>query len=222
MQVSSNQMLLMSRAHRILGDIAEKCITNGIKLEISPTPTVIYAGDSVECSGYFQGDLDKTKTDILAFGTGKPAEEWLVIALHESSHMDQFLEQSKSWTDCVYPDHQDASDLYFDWLNDENSVAYPIEEIATKTLMVELDCERRTLDKLYRYGLDDYINTTEYIQRSNSYVYLYLYMIESRRWVSGDRAPYKIDDIWKNAPTTFNGDYTTIPEALLAAYRRNI
>lgn len=221
MNQSSNEMLLLSRAHRVLGDIAEKCITNKIKLEISPTPTVL-CYDGVECSGYFQADADRTKTDILAFGTGKPIDEWLVVALHEASHMDQFLEQVPAWTDCMYPDNKDASDLYFDWLADETSVSYPIDDIAAKSLMVELDCERRTLQKLYKYGLDDYINPIEYVQKSNSYVYLYLYMKESRRWVSGDKAPYRIDDIWKNCPTTFDGDYTVIPEALLAAYRRNI
>jgi hypothetical protein len=87
--------------------------------------------------------------------------------------------------------------------------------------MVELDCERRTLKKMYRYGLDDYISVNDYVQGANAYVYLYLYMMESRFWPSGEKAPYKIEDIWKNAPTNFDGDYTVIPEALLAAYRRN-
>lgn len=222
-KLTENEVFLKARSQYILGEIASKCIENGVKFEVSSTMTVRYPGDQLECSGYFQGFHDGYRPNILAFGAGRPPEEWLVVALHESSHMDQFIEKAKVWTDCEFPDHIDATDYYFEWLADKNfELPEPIEKIAQRALMVELDCERRTLQKLYRYGLDECIDPVEYIKKSNSYVYFYLYMLESRRWSAGERAPYKIDDIWKFAPTTFDGDYSTIPEELLAAFRRNL
>lgn len=217
---SSN--LIKSRAHRILGDLTEKCIDNGIKLVISPEDSIYLEADGSYCSGYFNGDENDPRKNILTFATGKPIDEWIVVALHEGCHMDQFIEQASAWTDIRFPNEsKDSTDLLFEWISGKDT-SYDVADLARRSLSVELDCERRTHEKLFRYGLDDYIDPTEYVQKSNSYIYFYLYLLKTRRWSDRGRPPYSVAEIWKEAPKTFDGDYTKIPPNLLEAYRKHL
>lgn len=202
---------------KIISETAVTCIENGIDFILSGKDAVFYAGDDppVACAGYFCGN-DVEGIKILATATGKPMEEWLPILLHESSHMDQYLEKSDAWMNITLPDGREATDELFAWFAGKE-IENPAD-IAARALNVELDCERRTLAKILKYGLQDVIDPVEYVKKANSYVYFYLHCLKSRSFYKRGNAPYMNDKVWTVAPDNFDGDYTKIPEALAAAF----
>jgi hypothetical protein len=205
----------------IVGEIAIRCIKYKIKLLICPDDAVLYEGDGTYCSGYFLGEYDNPERNVLAVAVGKPESEWLPILLHESSHMDQFLEQSPYWTNTIMDKGVDATDVVFAWITGVD-IPYSVDDVIARALQVELDCERRTLIKIKYYSLEDLIDPVEYVKRSNAYVYFYLFMKESRKWCERGRAPHSLKEIWEHAPDTFDNDYTVIPEKLLEAFREHL
>lgn len=211
----------MDNISHAVADIMLAAISNNVEVIISNNSHVIYHGDNSEtpCSGYFSGN-DVIGERILAVGTGKSIKEWLPVFLHESSHMDQYLENCKEWRNCKLDDGRDSTDLLFDWIGGveiDNSL-----EIAMKSLMVELDCERRTVAKILKYNLEDYIEPLEYMQKANSYVYFYLYVAETRKFYTKGKEPYNNPMIWSVAPPHFLGDYSKIPRPLYDAFKRYI
>ena len=213
--------ILQSKVQSIIGNIVMKCIQNKIDVRLSKDDAILYEEDGSYCAGYFAGYYEKPEKNMLAFATGKPLNEWLPIALHESCHMEQFLEKSEYWTNTMMDNGKDATDILFSWINGEE-ITYDVTDIAMRALYVELDCERRTLEKIISYGLQDIIEPIEYTKRSNAYVYFYLYIVESRKWCERGRAPYSLDAIWTQAPDTFDNDYNVIPPKLLKAFREHL
>jgi hypothetical protein len=131
--------------------------------------------------------------------------------------MDQFIEDSQAWKDITLADGKETTDEFFKWLLGEELPGYDIRDLALRSLMVEYDCEKRTVAKLCKYGLDELINIEEYIQQANSYVYFYLYMLQNRNpWPS--QGPYGVEHIWRVAPKHFDGDYTVVPDTLYTAF----
>lgn len=98
----------------ILNDVGMKCIQHGISLNLHNGTNVLYNGDGTLCSGYFNGS-NVPEERVLAVAFNKPTRDWLPVLLHESCHMDQYLEQVKAWTDLDMPDGSDALDILFSW-----------------------------------------------------------------------------------------------------------
>ena len=211
----------MVKMYTVLADIVERCMENQVKLIIDPADSVMYNNDGFPCSGYFLGfyNTSKEKQRILSFATGKPMIVWAGVALHESSHMDQFIEKCPAWLNTLDGDEEnDKVGYFFNWL--AGADMDNVDELARLTLEVELDCEKRTVDKLHRYGLTDFIDPETYTQQANAYIYLYLYMLESRKWP--EKSIYTIEEIWKVAPKNFDNDYTKIPPELYEAFQKHL
>ncbi len=202
-----------------IAEIAAKAVANGISFILSKEDAVIYSGDTTQtpCSGYFCGN-DQSGEKILAVATGKPLKQWLPVLLHESSHMDQYLEDCDAWKNIVMPDGTDSSDALFEWIGGKD-VENP-RDLAIRSLQVELDCEKRTVQKIIDFGLEDYIEPLEYIQKANAYIYFYLYVLETRKFYTKGNEPYTNAMVWSAAPSHFAGDYTKIPELLHEAFRK--
>jgi len=204
----------------ILGDITRTCIDNKIKLVITGDSAILHE-DGSWCAGWFEGKYDKPEKDILTFAAGVPFKDWVLLALHEGSHMDQYLERAPEWLDCIVAPDIDSTDALFAWVSGQD-IPFDVLDVAMRSLHVERDAEKRTVAKILKYGLQDLINTVEYTKQSNAYIYFYLFLIESRKWSERGRAPYALKEIWEHAPDTFDNDYTQIPDALLAAFREHL
>lgn len=163
-------------------DVAETCIRNNISFNLL-AEEVIECGAGIEVSGYFD---EKTLTVC----TDKKEQEWLSILVHESSHMDQYLQQCEHWKNdyCV--------DVLDSWLAKEQDIKDDeIEECVQNCIMLELDCERRALRKIKKYKLP--IDTELYIQKANSYLFSYWATFRYRKWYS---FPYQRPTIYKKMP----------------------
>ena len=84
---------------------------NNIKLVLSPEKGVQFSEGGIMCNGYFD-DI----TSTLACALGKDVSQWLVILLHESCHMDQWIEKVPEWTENAGMDNIEK------WLGGDNNV----------------------------------------------------------------------------------------------------
>lgn len=202
-----------------LAETAAKAVANEISFFLSKDDHVIYSGDTTQtpCSGFFTGN-DRTNEKILAVATGKPLKQWLPVLLHESCHMDQYLEDCQEWRNIVMPDGTDSSDALFEWIGGKD--CDNPRDLALRSLQVELDCEKRTVQKIIYFSLEDYIEPLEYIQKANAYVYFYLYVLETRKFYTKGNEPYINPMVWSAAPTHFNGNYEKIPSLLHEAFKK--
>jgi len=181
---------------------------NNIKLVLSPEKGVQFSEGGILCNGYFD-DI----TSTLACALGKDVSQWLVILLHESCHMDQWVEKVPEWTENVGMDNIEK------WLNGDDTVNMNNIDNEIKTsIIVEVDCEKRTVEKIKKYGLDSIINIDEYIQKSNAYVLFYLWMRKNRKWYIIGKEPYNITDIVNVMPKTFDINYTILDSNIEKTY----
>jgi hypothetical protein len=181
---------------------------NNIKLVLSPEKGVQFSEGGILCNGYFD-DI----TSTLACALGKDVSQWLVILLHESCHMDQWVEKVPEWTENVGMDNIEK------WLNGDDTVNMNnIDNEIRTSIIVEVDCEKRTVEKIKKYGLDSIINIDEYIQKSNAYVLFYLWMRKNRKWYTIGKEPYNIPDVVNVMPKTFDIDYTILDSNIEKTY----
>jgi hypothetical protein len=187
-----------------LEDLKTICADNNIRLELSPEPFVTFSDGGIKCNGYFD---DTIRT--LACAMGKDISQWLFILIHESSHMDQFFEQVEAWTN-----NNNGMGNVDKWINGASIDNDLIESDIKASMECELDCEKRTVEKLKKYDLGDIIDIENYIQKSNAYILFYLWMKKNRKWYSIGKEPYNQNEIVEAMPKTFDIDYTTLSPEL--------
>ena len=157
---------------------------------------------NIKCSGYFDGDK-------LVVACGKPEKEWLAILVHESCHMDQWIRKVNVWKKSAELDVTD------EWLGGDNFRKKTINESIRRSIMLELDCEKRSLKKIKKFGLP--INIRQYIQRANAYILFYLYLKKTRKWAP---ASYKDRRIYSRMPRRLLRSYRVLPRRVECLFDR--
>lgn len=154
----------------------------GIKLNLSLFNRYVDA-DGLPCSGYF---CDETR--VLAVGIGtRPLSEWFTTLLHEYSHFEQWSSEAEVWKEY---------EVYSEFYGTDKHSKY-----CRSTALLELDCERRTYNKLDIFPV---IDKELYAQRSLAYVAFYYQFAKTKRWYNPDNPPYTTVSIYSNMPTTFS------------------
>lgn len=143
-------------------------------------------GDIV-CNGFFESDYEHQGNIVpfLSVGIKKDIKKWLPIFVHETCHMDQWLEKSELWLNSK--DYQ----VLNDWLQGNDTSQEQITSLVKKIISLEADCERRTIEKIKNNNLP--IDIGYYAQRANAYLYFYQWMLKKRSWYK--TAPYEINEI---------------------------
>jgi len=165
------------------------------------------------CNGFFSEDPDQ-----LVVATGQPVSRWLPILVHESAHMDQWIEQIPEWSDCYIEGCEiEMFDVVIMWTSHQVELnKQQLTKYITGSRNVELDCEKRAAAKIIELGLD--IDSDEYIQKANAYIWFYTLLARTRKWYSIDKEPYNIPAIWKTMPMHFDNDYTKVPAKMKKLY----
>lgn len=192
----------MKGIDRFMIDLKKQCKQHGIRLYLPKTKNVKFNSKDFS-SGYFD-------EETLACATAR--KDYITTLIHESCHLDQYLEKSKLWEACT-------DNEFDDWLAGRY-VENPEKHIdAYKWL--ELDCEKRSVKKFKKYGIP--FNESEYIQKANAYVQFYNYMKYSRRWCSKKNTPYTNKNVWGEMPKVFvrKSWYKAISEYGLRLFIRN-
>lgn len=195
--------------HELINDIMETAKINEIAIDLSDTELVYEEeGSPIGCAGYF---IDEPAT--LKVATGKPIDKWLQILIHESCHMDQYLEDPYLWEKCNI-----GYAYFFNWIEGKVEISNErLAECVEDIIRLEKDCEERSVHKIKQYNLP--IDIVSYIQKSNAYLFSYLLMKETRKWYS---ELYSKEKVWKQAPKEFKNAYKKIPASLLREYNKVI
>lgn len=178
----------------------DKCRRNNIKIYVPKARHVPLGQGTV--AGYFDDE-----NQIFAVAYYRSINHWLPVFVHETCHMDQWLEQIPEWN--VSINGIDAMELLEDWLSltielDQETKATVFKHI----IDIELDCERRSVEKIKKYNLP--INIQTYIKKSNAYVWSYRLVQQTRVWEHS--AAYEFPKVWRKMPAHFDNEYNILPD----------
>ena len=173
----------MRNINKLIADVAEKCVAHGITFSLQHVKNV--DEKNLPCSGYFD-------EQSLVVATKKPkVQDWVDVLVHESCHLDQFIGKSKLWNSSNDPVHVVEA-----WIKGKKVSLNKRDEAFNNALLLELDCEKRSIKKIKKYKLN--IDTEQYAQKANSYLFAYLVALHEKRWYT---SPYENPKIWKEMPT---------------------
>ncbi len=193
-----------------ISDECERLNKAGITTTLVKSSMVSYG--ETKCNGYF-ADIP---LPLLSVAIDKKFEDWAPVFIHESCHADQFLVQAPCWKRKIGTmEPMAVLDLWLDHHVELN--AKQLMNTIQGALQIELDCEKRAVEKykINKLGID----IEEYIQKANSYVYFYNMIAENRTWYSAGKAPYSIPAIWKEMPIKFMEHYMFVPHQYIELYQ---
>ncbi len=195
-------------------DQSQKAFLNSVKktakknnIKITFVDASIIKG--MNCTGYFdEVDLKVAKK--------RSFDSWFKVFIHESCHMDQFLEKSPYWNKKIRGtlwkhDYLSIYELYVDRIvNDiDKTIA---EQMLTQVVGVEWDCEKRSVQKILDNNLG--FDTKQYIKEANLYCYLYPFCFQERKWSTLSRICRNNKNIYNYVSDEFlksPRDYINIP-----------
>lgn len=194
--------------------LKKQCEENGVKHLFPDTPKVSYQGsEHMQVSGYFN-DVPEL---VLACAIGKPVEEWIEIAVHESCHMDQWLDKDELWSN-IRKDGVDCDKNMDDWLGGKEFSVEEYTHFVRTMQLVEIDCEIRSVKKIQTLGLS--INIDNYIKKANSYLFFYTVILQTKKWC--EKPPYSVPEIVNAMPGYFLPvkEYLSISDEILKLYEQ--
>jgi hypothetical protein len=202
-----------SNIEKFIEDLKQTCKENNIDIILSEDTHVDYPNSDMRVNGYF---TDKP-TPRLATAIGKPEEQWVEILIHESSHMDQYLENIDAWKNLFVTEDKDATDLMDEWLSSKIELDdEELNRIIGLSQNIELDCEKRSIEKIKKYGIS--VDVDKYIQKANAYVYFYSIIKKYRKWYKPGKEPYNTIEVYEKLPNHFDNDYENIPMEIEELY----
>lgn len=191
--------------HQFIEDTIEVAENHGIKIRFSDGALVYARGEKVGSAGYFSAE-DK----VLAVSTADfNITQIMQIFIHESCHMEQWLFNKKMWN--LY---SPGYGKFMEWLDkkmelSESKVSKHLQDV----IALELDCEKRVIKKIKKYGLP--IDPSLYKKNANTYLYGIIFCSMKRKWYN---KLYTKDEIVHLAPSRFRSKYEKIPKKILEAF----
>lgn len=172
---------------------------------------VIGKGKNVRMQGWATSGYFCDVSMKLAVATGIEESEWFPVLIHEYCHMKQWQEQTPEWLATKVTGDIDV------YLNNTSMPDEQADAIINSALVIEVDCERRTVEFIKQHGID--IDTKEYAKKANSYLYFYRMIREAKGFYDSNRKPYRIEAVWSHMPDHFDNDYSTIPPHFAELFR---
>lgn len=197
-------MVPFDKIEAFIAHVRKKCREHGIKFTMARAQQVLVS-DKEYGSGYFDSEGKELTV-------ARKHELWLDILVHESCHLDQWIEQCSAWTRSFEGDAGNQIDEYCHGKDVPN-----IRAALNRIIELELDCEKRAIKKIIEFELP--INQTAYIQRANAYLQFHNYMLHSRRWAPKGVSPYQ-PEIYTEMPKRIMSDryYKKLPEHVRQAF----
>lgn len=196
-------ILTIKQEQEILRMVKQACKEYNITLYLANAKSV--RDRKCKCGGYFSSDDKK-------IAVAMKNERWALILLHEYFHMQQWIENCNVWVL--------SNRLRIDYLNDYlTNIKVNKEKLSiaiNRTMFLEFDCEKRTINYLKKIGIKKNIIQNE-IQKANSYILFYLYVKKNQIWDVPTHAKH-IKKIWQACPKKFNYKFETSYQRLEHLY----
>ena len=186
---------------KFISDTVEICLKNNVTFNLVAKQKVLLSKGQY-CSGFFSVNGKDVR---LTTAVGEKAENWLAVLVHESCHLDQYLEDKTAFVE------EDESWLIWDWIDGKNISKEEVKRGIELCKKLELDCEKRSVQKIAKYNLP--IDITIYIQKSNLYMYFYNWVLKNRKWIKKGDTLYK-KELYSLCKTNFLSNYNTTPKEL--------
>ena len=102
------------------------------------------------------------------------------------------------------------------WIQNKKINSKKAIEAFHNTILLELDCEKRTVKKIKKYKLNFDIDI--YVQKANAYLYGYGVSFKKKIWPS---RPYERPSVINKMPKSFlkTEEYFNIPDHILNLYK---
>jgi len=145
-----------------------------------------------DCNGFFDSDghslehlpawQQRKYRAALMVATYLDFDKWLGILVHEYGHVQQWKESFYN-KKCIWLECDNEKDYeYFALLKQKNPNEDQLLSSCRAVQKLEYDCERRAIEIIKEYGLDNYINIDKYINASLMYVMFYNWTMKNRVW----------------------------------------
>lgn len=188
---------------------------HGAMLYMSPDP-YINLGNLVHAVGCFD---DRTPAQIQV-ATGKSADAWFPVFVHEYCHFEQFIERRDWWDSHKMSNGNTIFGTIF-----HHFMNTPISNELLTTLCIKLagleqDCELRVIKKIGEWKLS--IDAQKYAQSANAYVMFYHLLSMGTGMCHG--SPSSIPEILKEMPDHMNltnADYFDLARRMLPLYNKH-
>ena len=189
--------------------IKKKAKKHKVKLNLHNKTEIEYPHEkNMMLGGYFDGDRKE-------LGAAYKGKYGFGVLLHESSHMDQWIENEKNWQLIEIYDEDDVFDRWI--TRKENYNKKYVNKIINIYRALELDCEKRTVEKIKKYKIN--LGIKKYIKNANAYIFLYTYMKKKRKWP--DVSPSGIKEILDVMPDRFLKRYDRMSDKLIKLYDKH-
>ena len=173
------------------------CSTNGFDLRLLKGRYARLDGELV--GGYVTYEPRRC---VVAMG-GALANQTLV---HELGHVAQIVEDHYSF----------FLDKPYDVLGIKLMSKQQLRSFMLRTLVCEVDCEKRAVKLIEKLGLD--IDTVEYTRNANMYLLSHKVIWQTGRWFA--RSPYKYKVLREIVPNEFLEDYWGADDHIYDEIRR--
>jgi hypothetical protein len=168
----------------LLTDTIQICVENKIKMILIPQKTHKGIGGWVK-EGEFGTCLDPS---------GNYETNWGIF-VHESCHVDQMIDKNSIWYDESFNTEKDWLDLH---TKGETKKSEKVKKYFKKIMELELDCEKRSVEKIKKYNLNIDINS--YIKSGNSYLFSYYCFYHLKCWYHHKYRIYDQNHIIESMP----------------------
>lgn len=193
-----------SNVLKFIAQLKKDCKSNQIGLYLYDQKFLIDDGDK------FGGWFCPNKRELHCSFPNKLQTKYVELLVHESCHMDQFINQTPKW---VKEQDNDSLSIFWEWL--KNPTKININQHLLNVQLMEAECEQLSIQKII--DLDLGINIQQYIQKANSYLLFYTVLKETKKWC--DYPPYKFKEIWKQMPSDKILQKFSISKELKALYK---
>ncbi len=193
---------------KLISDIEIRAKVYNVSLEFINERSIAVLNSSLQVNGYFNHN-----PPTLSVAYKQSLKNWTLVLLHESCHMDQWIENASAWKRTFVTSTVETNDLLDLWL-DKKITLNPkqLNYVINTTRDLELDCEKRAVKKIRKYNLP--VDIDEYVRRANAYVCFYTAMKKTRRWYTPGNEPYNNEKVWKEMPTKWLNDYNKLPKSV--------
>ncbi|MBX7077368.1 MAG: hypothetical protein K1X33_08675 [Methanobacteriaceae archaeon] len=193
-----------SNVLKFIEQLKQDCKSNKIGLFLYNQKFLIDDGDK------FGGWFCPLKKELHCSFPNKLQTKYVELLVHESCHMDQFINQTPKW---VKEQNNDSLSIFWEWL--KNPTKININQHLLNVQLMEAECEQLSIQKII--DLDLGINIQQYIQKANSYLVFYTVLKETKKWC--DYPPYKFKEIWLQMPSDKILQKFSISKELKALYK---
>lgn len=168
-------MIIRPEESELLKDTIKLCLENKISVKLLNQKTIrrLYFG------------LFLTNPPELRIATKGYENDYSLFwssFVHESCHVDQFLNKAKVFQEYIL-DGLDDENFPENYFKGEFSCKIKSKKFFNNILKMELDCEKRAIRKIKKYKLN--INPITYTKQANLYMYYHVFMWKNKKELKG-------------------------------------